>query len=89
MDYFGYTIADYMPCEIPDCYAPCGDVHHIQRRGMGGRGNAEAQDESDDIKNLMGICTPHHDKFGDKKEFKPWLRQVHLKFMKDHGKQKK
>lgn len=47
------------------------DVHHIERRGMGGSKIA------DRIQNLMGLCREHHVLYGDKKEWKEWLQKVH------------
>lgn len=82
MAYFGYTIADWMPCEIPGCGRRAVDVCHIDARGMGG----DPQKKKDDIKNLMGKCREHHNEYGDKKEFKDWLKNIHLEFM-HHGKQ--
>lgn len=34
MDYFGYTIADFIPCE--KCKSKAVDIHHIEPRGIGG-----------------------------------------------------
>jgi len=83
MDYFGYTIADWMPCEIPGCGKCVVDVNHIDARGMGG----DPQGKKDLIENLMGNCREHHIFYGDKKEYKEFLKETHLKFMKENGKQ--
>lgn len=80
MRYFGYTEADWMPCEIPNCGKEAVDVCHIDARGMGG------SKTKDIIENLMGKCRKHHDYYGDKKELKPQLREWHRDFMNTNGK---
>lgn len=84
MDFFGYTIADWCPCEIPGCGQAMVDVCHIDARGMGGNPNKD----KDDIKNLMGKCRAHHEFYGDKKEHKFQLKIWHWEFMLAHGVQK-
>lgn len=79
MDYFGYGIEDFVPCEI--CESKCVDVHHIISRKMGG----DPQGKKDVIENLMGMCRKHHDEYGDIPEFVPMLQKIHLKFMEIHG----
>lgn len=73
----GYETTDYIPCEIGrDSYVKClgkaTDVHHIDARGMGGRKSKDV------IENLMGLCRRCHDDFGDIKDFKPYLKRIHL-----------
>lgn len=80
MNYFGYDISDYMQCEIPGCGERVVDVCHIDARGMGG----DPLHKKDVIENLMGKCRGHHDFYGDKKEHKPYLKEVHLNFMLLH-----
>ena len=70
-DYFGYTIADFVPCEI--CNARAVDIHHIEARGMGGS-------EKDSIDNLMAVCRKCHLEYGDKKEHKEFLIKTHEKW---------
>jgi hypothetical protein len=72
-DYFGYTIADFVPCEI--CSARAVDIHHIEARGMGGS-------EKDSIDNLMAVCRKCHIEYGDKKEHKEFLIKTHAKWKK-------
>jgi hypothetical protein len=74
MDFFGFGEQDFIPCEI--CGGRCNDVHHIEARGMGG------SEEKDTIDNLMGLCRRHHNKYGDKKQYKPWLLQYHRDYIK-------
>jgi 5-methylcytosine-specific restriction endonuclease McrA len=67
--YFGYDQSDFIPCEI--CKAQAIDIHHIECRGMGGT------KEPDNINNLMAVCRDCHVKYGDKKEYKEFLKEVH------------
>lgn len=75
-EFFGYGMDSWMPCEI--CGAQAVDVHHIDARGMGGR------DSADEIENLMGVCRQCHVEYGDKKQHKDMLREVHQKFIDKH-----
>lgn len=79
MKFFGYTIADWMPCEIPGCGKRAVDVCHIWAKSI-------RRDLENDITNLMGKCREHHTEYGDKKDKRDWLQEVHNKFMKAHGK---
>ena len=67
-----------MPCEI--CGNQAVDLHHIEARGMGG------SDTKDNIENLMALCRGHHIAYGDKKQHKEMLIEVHNNFMKHNGK---
>lgn len=78
MHYFGYTIADFMPCEIPGCNRRAVDVAHIWAKSI-------RDDLRNEIKNLMGTCREHHDEYGDKVEKREWLQQVHNTFMETNG----
>jgi len=79
LDFFGYSGFEYMPCEIPNCNRRAVDVCHIWAKSI--------KDElRNDIKNLMGKCREHHIEFGDKKDKRDWLQEVHNKFMTEHGK---
>lgn len=80
MDYFGYTIADFIACEV--CGRNATDTHHIDSRGMGG----DPQHKRDVIENLMALCRKCHSDYGDIKEFKDKLKQVHSTFMRIMGK---
>lgn len=72
-DHFGYTIADFIPCEIPNCGKRAVDIHHIDARGMGG----DPQGKKDVVENLMALCRGHHVEYGDKQQHKDYLREVH------------
>ena len=69
LDYFGYGIQDFIPCE--SCGAKAVDIHHIEARGMGGN------KEADKIGNLMALCREHHIEYGDKKQYIEYLKEIH------------
>ena len=68
LDAFGYGEQDFIPCER--CLATTGrscqavDVHHIDRRGMGGSKG------KDHIGNLIGLCRACHIKVESNREEK-------------------
>ena len=70
LNHFGYDISDFIPCEV--CGKTAIDIHHIEARGIGG------SKEADNIENLMALCREDHLKYGDKKQYKEWLKSVHL-----------
>ena len=67
----GYKTTGFIPCEV--CEAQAVDVHHIEARGMGGN------KEADVIENLMGLCRKCHIEYGDKKQYKEFLKDIHAK----------
>jgi 5-methylcytosine-specific restriction endonuclease McrA len=67
----GYKKTDFIPCEV--CGSQAVDIHHIEARGMGGSKKA------DTIENLMGCCRQCHIKYGDKKQYKEFLKDIHAK----------
>lgn len=77
MDAMGYDVSDCILCEI--CSRPSNDLHHIQRRGIGG------SKTKDTIENLMALCRPHHIQFGDKKQHMDYLKEIHALRMKERG----
>lgn len=70
LDYFKYTIADFIPCEV--CGAKAVDVHHIEARG-------KRMDLLNDISNLMALRRNCHNTYGDKVRFKNYLKEIHNK----------
>lgn len=65
----GYDESDFIPCEV--CGKKAVDIHHIDARGAGG-------DKSKDrIENLMALDRSCHIKFGDLKQYKQYLKEVH------------
>ena len=72
MIFFDYGIEDFIPCEI--CGERAVDINHIECRGMGGSKN------KDNIENLMALCRECHIKFGDKKQYKSILKNIHIDF---------
>jgi len=71
--YFGFDESDFIPCEI--CRDQAVDIHHIECRGMGGTKQPES------IDNLMAVCRTCHLIFGDKKEHKELLKEIHLQWV--------
>jgi hypothetical protein len=69
LNHFGYDISDFIPCEV--CGKTAVDIHHIEARGIGGSKEADA------IDNLMALCREDHIKYGDKKQYKQFLKEKH------------
>jgi 5-methylcytosine-specific restriction endonuclease McrA len=69
LNHFGYDISDFIPCEV--CGKKAIDIHHVEARGLGG------SKEADNIENLMALCREDHVKFGDKKQYKDFLKEKH------------
>ena len=74
LNHFGYDISDFIPCEV--CGKTAVDIHHIEARGIGGSKEADA------IDNLMALCREDHIKFGDKKQYKEFLKEKHEEKLK-------
>lgn len=74
-DYFGYDISDTILCEC--CGDVAVDIHHIERKGSGG------SKLKDFIENLMALCRKCHDKYGDKKQWKEFLKEKHSIILKN------
>lgn len=73
LEFFGYGIDDFIPCEVKGCNKRAVDVHHIDRRGMGG------SKLKNNIKNLVGLCREHHDLAESDPVFNEQVREEHLK----------
>lgn len=74
---FGYTPGDFVASEVSG--NPAVDVHAIERDGMGGG------KEGHRIENLIALTRAEHTKYGDKKQYKRFLFEVHLQHMNEHG----
>jgi len=68
IDYFDYTIADFIPCEV--CASDSVDIHHIKFKSQGGK---------DEIDNLIALCRNCHNKAHNSKEFNNCLKKIHEK----------
>ena len=77
LDAFGFDGLSPLECEACNRWNGT-DVHHIEARGMGGSKHA------DTIDNLMLLCRECHIRYGDKKQFKDWLKRVHAQYMERH-----
>jgi 5-methylcytosine-specific restriction endonuclease McrA len=75
LDFFGYSTADFIPCEVCECRAV--DVHHIEPKGMGG------SKLKDSIENLIGLCRECHILAHNEQMSKEDLKKVHKFRMKD------
>jgi hypothetical protein len=75
---FGYDECDFIPCEIPTCGKGAVDIHHIECRGLGGKIGKDTPE------NLQALCREHHIEYGDKKQYKDYLKQIHANKLKQH-----
>lgn len=80
MDYFGCDESSFICCEVCDDnnkLVKAVDIHHISCKGMGG----DPQKKKDVIENIMAVCRSCHEKYGDKTQWKDYLKEIHLRFM--------
>lgn len=75
-DYFGYDESSFIPCEV--CRKKAVDIHHIESRKMG---HSKEHSDKDTIDNLMAVCRSCHEKYGDKKQYKEFLINLHDKYL--------
>ena len=78
MNYFGYCIEDFIPCET--CGSKAVDIHHIDARGMGG-----SSTDTDSIENIMALCRSCHITYGDKKNHIEYLKMIHKDKLNRNG----
>lgn len=69
LKHFGYDKSDTIYCEV--CGKIAVDLHHIKARGMGG------SKLRDNIENIMALCRPCHEYYGDKKQHMDFLIITH------------
>lgn len=81
MKALGYTIADFIPCEITGLR--CNDIHHIYARGMGG--TAKENELYNKIENLMAVTREYHEEYGDRDQYYGFLIQKHFEFLDANG----
>ena len=63
LNHFKYGEQDFIPCENPECCKRAVNIHHIDKRGMGGSKN------KDNIENLAALCIEDHERADNNKEF--------------------
>lgn len=71
LKHFGYTIADFIPCEV--CGSKAIDIHHLYGRGKG----------MDVISNLMALCREHHSA-AHTGISKSTMQKIHNEFLQKH-----
>lgn len=76
LEYFGYDTSDWIPCEIPECPRKSVDLHHIHARSI-------RKDLENNISNLMALCREHHNQYGDRKQHREYLQNIHNEKMKN------
>ena len=64
----GFTTDCKIPCEV--CSKTAVDIHHIEAR-------SKHKELINDISNLMALCRDCHIKYGDKKQYKEYLKNIH------------
>ena len=78
LDAAGISVGERIMCEV--CGYPAVDIHHIERKGMGGSKKA------DEIGNLMALCRLCHTKaHAFPKLQKPILQRVHNAVIESWG----
>lgn len=76
LQYFGYSGADFIPCEV--CGSEAVDIHHLTPRSL-------RKDLINKIDNLMALCRSCHDRAGMDREFNDLLRDIHRKKLLQSG----
>lgn len=79
LDAFGFSIADFVPCEV--CGNKAVDIHHIENRGAGG----DPTGSKDSIDNLQALCRKCHNDYGDVPQLLEMLKNIHLKYIDING----
>jgi 5-methylcytosine-specific restriction endonuclease McrA len=76
LKHFKLTTADFIACEV--CESKAVDIHHIEARSI-------AKQKENEIENLMALCRICHVLYGDKKQHKNFLIEIHRKHIKANG----
>ena len=71
LSFFEHINQNELRCEV--CGVRNSNIYHIEDKG-----------DKDCIENLVALCRKDHEKYGDKKIFKDWLRNVHRMTMEQH-----
>jgi hypothetical protein len=74
LNYFGYDVSDFIPCEV--CGGKAVDINHLEAR-------SRRKDLLNDINNLMAMCRQCHIDLADKKQYKEYLQNIHNQKLKD------
>lgn len=77
MKYFGYTVADFIPCEC-GCGKQATEIHHLTPRSL-------RKDLINKIDNLMALNRECHDRAGKDKAFNDSLRLIHRRNLLKSG----
>ena len=77
MNHFNFDVGDFIPCEL--CGTKATEIHHIEARSL-------RKDLLNDVTNLMAVCRNCHIKFGDKKQYKNHLNQIHGDYLERFAK---
>lgn len=76
LQYFGYSEADFIPCEV--CGSKAVDIHHLTPRSL-------RKDLINKIDNLMALCRSCHDRAGKDREFNDGLKDIHRRKLLANG----
>lgn len=72
-DHFGLSEGDWIACAI--CGKSAVDIHAVECDGMGGSPSKSTHV----ITNLIPLCREDHNKYGDKKQYKEWLKELAMR----------
>jgi len=70
MDYWGYSIADVIPCFGCE-KEQAVDIHHLQKRQGGG----DPKGLKDRPSNLIGLCRPCHTRADENKDYNELMKE--------------
>lgn len=64
-----------LTCELTGFESTNNELHHIDAKGMGGRPSKDV------IENIMCVRVDLHLKYGDKVQYKEFLKKAHKNYM--------